>query len=223
MAPTHLLIPAMAVAMVGAHGIASRSLSLADDPRLAALRTEMLRAGVDAWIVPPSDPHLSEYAHPYYERRAFISSFTGSAGVAVVTLSEALLWTDGRYFLQVRVRVTREETQKCCTQTSAPSTRPRCAAPQSIATAVIPLPYQTTNFPTTVNSLRHPTTLTLHPDPTTLPDNRTPRPPPPPTSLQAETQLGDDWKLMRGGRPGVPKLIEWLVQSLPKGANSPPP
>ena len=79
------------------------------------------------------------------------------------------------------------------------------------------------HFPTTVNSLRHPTTLTLHPDPTTLPDNRTPLPNPPPTSLQAETQLGDDWKLMRGGRPGVPKLIEWLVQSLPKGANSPPP
>ena len=127
MAPTHLLIPAMAVAMVGAHGIASRSLSLADDPRLAALRTEMLRAGVDAWIVPPSDPHLSEYAHPYYERRAFISSFTGSAGVAVVTLSEALLWTDGRYFLQVRVRVTREETQKCRTDFGPVYTTPlRC-------------------------------------------------------------------------------------------------
>ena len=208
MAPTHLLISAMAVAMVGAHGIASRSLSLADDPRLAALRTEMLRAGVDAWIVPPSDPHLSEYAHPYYERRAFISSFTGSAGVAVVTLSEALLWTDGRYFLQVRARVSREETQKCRTQTSAPqlSARPRCAAPQSVATAATPLPYQTTNFPTTVNSLRYPTLpLPHYPYPTPLPDNPTRQPyappqPPPRTSLQAETQLGDDWKLMRGGR-----------------------
>ena len=61
------------------------------------------------------------------------------------------------------------------------------------------------HFPTTVNSLRHPTTLTLPDYPTRQP--HAPPQPPPPTSLQAETQLGDDWKLMRGGRPGVPKVI----------------
>ena len=53
-----------------------------------------------AFVVPSGDAHLSEYTHPAYDRRAFISGFTGSAGTAVVTADAALLWTDGRYFLQ---------------------------------------------------------------------------------------------------------------------------
>ena len=70
------------------------------DPRLAGLRSAMAAAGVDAFVVPSGDPHLSEYVHPCYERRAFVSGFTGSAGTAVITRDAALLWTDGRYFLQ---------------------------------------------------------------------------------------------------------------------------
>ena len=60
----------------------------------------MKAANVQAMVVPSNDPHLSEYVHPTYERRAFISDFTGSAGTALITEDAALLWTDGRYFLQ---------------------------------------------------------------------------------------------------------------------------
>lgn len=83
---------------------AVRSLVAPDDsggkPQLAKLRRGMELAGIEALVVPPSDPHLSEYVAPAYERRAFLSRFTGSAGTALVTKDEALLWTDGRYFLQ---------------------------------------------------------------------------------------------------------------------------
>ncbi|CAH0557530.1 unnamed protein product [Brassicogethes aeneus] len=55
---------------------------------------------IQAYIVPSSDPHGSEYLAGCDEHRAYISGFTGSAGTAVVTEKQALLWTDGRYFLQ---------------------------------------------------------------------------------------------------------------------------
>ena len=55
---------------------------------------------IDAYIVATSDPHQSEYLADYYKTREFISGFTGSAGTAVITLKEAKLWTDSRYFLQ---------------------------------------------------------------------------------------------------------------------------
>lgn len=53
-----------------------------------------------ALVVPTSDSHGSEYIAPCDARRSFLTDFTGSAGTAVVTLNEAALWTDGRYFLQ---------------------------------------------------------------------------------------------------------------------------
>lgn len=55
---------------------------------------------ITAYIVPSDDCHQSEYISPSDERRSFVSGFNGSAGVAVVTLREALLWTDGRYYQQ---------------------------------------------------------------------------------------------------------------------------
>ena len=73
---------------------------MAPDPKLVAMRAAMKAAGVDAFIVPSQDPHFSEYVPTCFERRMFISGFTGSAGTALVTHDEALLWTDGRYFLQ---------------------------------------------------------------------------------------------------------------------------
>lgn len=103
------------------------------DPKLSMLRTAMAEAGVDALIVPSGDPHLSEYVHPHYNRREFISGFTGSAGTVLVTQAEALLWTDGRYF------------------------------------------------------------------------------------LQAEEELGAEWKLMRALQPGVPSVEDWLAAELPEG------
>ena len=74
--------------------------AMASDPKLVAMRAAMKTAGVDAFLVPSQDPHFSEYVPTCFERRMFISGFTGSAGTALVTHDEALLWTDGRYFLQ---------------------------------------------------------------------------------------------------------------------------
>ena len=54
-----------------------------------------------AYIVPSCDAHDSEYLADVDQRRRYITGFTGSAGTAVVTSSKALLWTDGRYHLQV--------------------------------------------------------------------------------------------------------------------------
>ncbi|KAL7341825.1 peptidase M24, structural domain-containing protein [Rhodotorula toruloides] len=68
--------------------------------RLAALRREMQDAGVDAYVIPSADAHGSEWVGACDERRAFISNFTGSAGTAIVTPTEAHLFTDSRYFVQ---------------------------------------------------------------------------------------------------------------------------
>lgn len=68
--------------------------------RLLHLRKEMKSAGVKAYIIPTDDAHQNEYIAAADQRREFISGFTGSAGTAVVTDSNASLWTDGRYFLQ---------------------------------------------------------------------------------------------------------------------------
>ena len=68
--------------------------------RLAALREEMKRRNIDIYVVPTADFHESEYVGEYFKARRFITGFTGSAGIAVITLTEAGLWTDGRYFVQ---------------------------------------------------------------------------------------------------------------------------
>jgi len=72
---------------------------------LDALREELARTGVDAFVIPSDDPHLSEYVAPCFERRAFASGFTGSAGTAVVLRDRALCWTDGRYWLQASAQL----------------------------------------------------------------------------------------------------------------------
>jgi Xaa-Pro aminopeptidase len=68
--------------------------------RIEELRNQMRERGIDAYIVPSSDPHQSEYVAEHYTARAFITGFTGSAGTAIITLKDAILWTDGRYFIQ---------------------------------------------------------------------------------------------------------------------------
>jgi len=68
--------------------------------RLEALRHEMRAESIDIIIFPSTDPHNSEYPAPHWQSRQWISGFTGSAGTAVITLTEAALWTDSRYFLQ---------------------------------------------------------------------------------------------------------------------------
>ncbi|WP_306483325.1 aminopeptidase P family protein [Anaerococcus sp.] len=68
--------------------------------RLEKLRNLMKERNIDAYIVPTSDPHQSEYLSDFYRTREFITGFTGSAGTALITMDDALLWTDSRYFLQ---------------------------------------------------------------------------------------------------------------------------
>ena len=68
--------------------------------RIDALRKIMAEEGVQAFIVPSTDPHMSEYVAPHWQARKWISGFTGSAGTVVVTMDKAGLWTDSRYFLQ---------------------------------------------------------------------------------------------------------------------------
>ena len=68
--------------------------------RLKALRQALETLGLDAVVVPSNDPHQSEYVADHWKSREWISGFTGSAGVAVVTKDAAGLWTDSRYYLQ---------------------------------------------------------------------------------------------------------------------------
>ena len=72
---------------------------------LEALRAEMRRVGVDAVIIPGTDPHQSEYISDHWKFRDYITGFTGSNGTAVVTLDDAALWTDSRYFLQAAAQL----------------------------------------------------------------------------------------------------------------------
>lgn len=70
------------------------------DKRINALRKAMLAANLDAYLIPSSDPHQSEYVTAHWQSRAWISGFTGSAGLIVITKDHTGLWTDSRYFLQ---------------------------------------------------------------------------------------------------------------------------
>ena len=68
--------------------------------KLSMLREKMAEAGVQAYLIPSSDPHISEYLPDHWRARAWLSGFDGSAGTLVVTETESGLWTDGRYFIQ---------------------------------------------------------------------------------------------------------------------------
>src|SRR5215469_3683026 len=71
-------------------------------PRLKLLRAELAKRGLDGFVVPHSDEYQSEYLPECNERLAWLNSFTGSAGAAVVLKDKAAVFADGRYTLQVR-------------------------------------------------------------------------------------------------------------------------
>ncbi len=73
--------------------------------RLKALRKLMAANKVQAYIVPSSDPHQSEYVPDFWQRRKFLTGFSGSAGDAVVTAKKAGLWTDSRYWLRAEAEI----------------------------------------------------------------------------------------------------------------------
>ena len=68
--------------------------------RIALLRAAMKKHNMDMYFVPTSDNHDSEYVNSYFQARAWLSGFTGSAGLLVVTQDKAVVWSDGRYFIQ---------------------------------------------------------------------------------------------------------------------------
>ena len=68
--------------------------------RIEQLREKMAERGMDAYLIPTSDFHGSEYVSGYFKCRKYMTGFTGSAGTAVITMEDAGLWTDGRYFVQ---------------------------------------------------------------------------------------------------------------------------
>ena len=67
---------------------------------IETLRRSMKENSIDAYIVPSYDAHQSEYVADYFKARQWLSGFTGSAGTVVITLDDAGLWTDGRYYTQ---------------------------------------------------------------------------------------------------------------------------
>ncbi|NLW41022.1 MAG: aminopeptidase P family protein, partial [Tissierellia bacterium] len=79
--------------------------------RIKGLRNLMKERGIKAYIIPTYDPHQSEYIADHYKTRVWISGFTGSAGTVVVTEDEAILWTDGRYFIQAEKELEGSEIQ----------------------------------------------------------------------------------------------------------------
>ncbi len=82
-----------------------RSASGDNASRLAALRAELKRRGLDGFVVPRADRYQNEYVPPCAERLAWLTGFTGSAGVAIVLADRAVLFVDGRYTVQARDEV----------------------------------------------------------------------------------------------------------------------
>lgn len=75
------------------------------EARLEALRKQLAKDGLDGFVIPISDEHMSEYVGAYAQRLAWLTGFGGSAGTAVVLKDEAAIFVDGRYTLQVREQV----------------------------------------------------------------------------------------------------------------------
>ncbi|QZE15676.1 aminopeptidase P family protein [Halosquirtibacter laminarini] len=73
--------------------------------RISALRDEMKKRRLDAYVVYYSDPHLSEYMHDHFKLREWLTGFTGSYGFVVITLNDAALWTDSRYTVQAKIQL----------------------------------------------------------------------------------------------------------------------
>ena len=74
-------------------------------PRVAALRAELARRGLDGFVVPHADRFQNEYLPPSEERLAWLTGFTGSAGAAVILADKAALFVDGRYTIQAHDQV----------------------------------------------------------------------------------------------------------------------
>jgi Xaa-Pro aminopeptidase len=88
-------------------------MSIAQQERLGALRAELTRRGLDGFVVPLTDEHLSEYVGDYAQRLSWLTGYRGSAGVGVVLADQAALFVDGRYLLQAQQEVDARQWQVC--------------------------------------------------------------------------------------------------------------
>jgi Xaa-Pro aminopeptidase len=88
--------------------VATSAKKLDNRVQLYNLRKLMKTESVDALIVPGEDPHMSEYVASCFNRREFVSGFTGSAGTVIITLDDAFLFTDGRYHQQAESELPKE-------------------------------------------------------------------------------------------------------------------
>ncbi|MDO5033688.1 MAG: aminopeptidase P family protein [Eubacteriales bacterium] len=79
--------------------------------KIAALRKAMQAQGLAAYVVNTADAHQSEYVAAHFKERAWLTGFTGSAGTALVTKDQALVWADGRYFIQAEQQIDGSEFQ----------------------------------------------------------------------------------------------------------------
>lgn len=77
--------------------------------KINKLRSLMKENNIDVYYIPSADNHQSEYTGSYFRSRAFMTGFTGSAGTAIITQTEAGLWTDGRYFIQAEAQLAGSE------------------------------------------------------------------------------------------------------------------
>ena len=88
--------------------------------RVRMLRDYLRRNGLCAFIFPSTDPHQGEYVPAHWMTRQWISGFDGSAGTAVVTLTDAALWTDSRYFIAAEEQL--KDTPFCLMKDGLPET-----------------------------------------------------------------------------------------------------
>ncbi|BDX39476.1 Xaa-Pro aminopeptidase [Tenuifilaceae bacterium CYCD] len=81
--------------------------------KIKQLRQQMKKKDINAYLIPHSDPHISEYIPDYWKAREWASGFNGSAGTLVVTTEKAALWTDSRYFLQAEQQLDGSGIELC--------------------------------------------------------------------------------------------------------------
>ena len=93
--------------------------------RLGALRDELKRRRLDGFIVPRSDEHQGEYVAPGSERLAWLTGFTGSAGLGLVLADKAAIFVDGRYTLQAEAEVAADLYDHCPSTIRRPRTGSR--------------------------------------------------------------------------------------------------
>lgn len=79
--------------------------AMTSNEKLQMLRQEMRKESIDLYIIPTDDYHNSEYVSPFFKCREYVSGFTGSAGTLAVTDDSAILWADGRYFIQAENQI----------------------------------------------------------------------------------------------------------------------